>query len=100
MRLKMRFSPILPLLLVASAGLSACNSSIDSIATLNALPFGGTNQANIAAMVANPADLAHGQGAGPALGKTAEAPIDRLQTDHDKSLLSPGKGATSGGTGG
>lgn len=96
----MRFSPILPLLLAVSAALSACNSSVDSIATLNDMPFGGTNQANIAAMVANPADLVRGRGTGPTSGKTAEAPIERLQTDHDKPLLSPGKGATSGASGG
>jgi type IV pilus biogenesis protein CpaD/CtpE len=99
----MRFSPILPLLLAVSSALVACEHYTDSVARLNQIPFGGANDANIAAMVANPADLAHGRGQGLVDGTSAEAPVHRLLTDHAKPLLNPGgiaPGAGGGGGGG
>ena len=45
-----------------AASLAACAHNFDGVAKLNDLPFGGTNEANLAAMVANPADLIHGHG--------------------------------------
>jgi type IV pilus biogenesis protein CpaD/CtpE len=53
----MRLSPVLPLLFVASVALTACAQNFDMVAKLNAEPLGHTNETNIAAMVANPADL-------------------------------------------
>lgn len=95
----MRISPVLPLLFVMSGLLSACEHNIDGIARLNAIPFGGTNDANIAAMAANPADLIRGRGVMTVGGKAAEAPIQRLEADHPKALLSPGQNSGGGGGG-
>lgn len=94
----MRNLPVLPLLFLLGAGLSACAHNTDSIATLNDIPFGGTNEANIAAMVVNPADLVHGRSQASVDGATATPPIQRLLTDHPKALLRPGQ--TGGGAGG
>ncbi len=97
----MRISPMLPLLLAISTLLTACDYSADGVEQLNAIPFGGTNDVNIAAMVANPVDLVRGRGDTPASGKAAEAPIQRQDADHAKALLTPGQGAGGGGaTGG
>ncbi len=97
----MRISPILPLLFAMSALLTACDYSLDGVERLNAIPFGGVNDVNIAAMVANPTDLIRGRGETPVNGKSAEAPIQRQDTDHPKSLLTTGQGASGGGaTGG
>jgi type IV pilus biogenesis protein CpaD/CtpE len=95
----MRLYPVLPLLLVMAATLTGCEHTTDSIAKLNDIPFGGTNEANIAAMVANPNDLVRGRGQDTRDGPTATAPIQRVQTDHEKKLLSPG-GDAGGGSGG
>lgn len=46
----------------------------------------GANQANLAAMVADPVDLTHGRGTGRSTGVTAAAAIDRLRRDHVKQL--------------
>jgi type IV pilus biogenesis protein CpaD/CtpE len=94
----MRISPVLPLLFLLGAALTACAHNTDSVATLNDIPFGGTNEANIAAMVANPADLVHGRGQASVDGATAATPVQRLLTDHAKTLLKPGQ--TGGGAGG
>jgi type IV pilus biogenesis protein CpaD/CtpE len=97
----MRFSPVLPLLLMMAAALAACAHNTDSVAKLNEIPFGGAVQANLAAMVANPADLVHGRGQLPVDGASAVLPLERLSTDHQKPLLSPGHSATgAGGSGG
>jgi hypothetical protein len=45
------------------------------------------NDANLALMAVNPADLVYGHGTTPADGLTAAAPIDRLRHDHVKPLL-------------
>jgi type IV pilus biogenesis protein CpaD/CtpE len=95
----MRISPILPLLFVMAIPLVACEHNFDGVAKLNAEPFGGTNEANIAAMVANPADLVLGRSQTMAGGKDAAASIQRQQTDHDKKLLNAGR-TEAGGTGG
>jgi type IV pilus biogenesis protein CpaD/CtpE len=93
----MRISPVFPLLFVMAATLAACDHNVDAIARLDRIPFGGSNQANIAAMVANPADLIRGRGENSAVGQEASAPIDRLQTDRQKLLLNPGHSVTTGG---
>jgi type IV pilus biogenesis protein CpaD/CtpE len=95
----MRIPVVLPLLFVMSIALVACEQHFDGVAKLNDQPFGGTNEANIAAMVANPADLVHGRGQTAAGGKDAAAAVLREQTDHDKKLLNAGRTET-GGSGG
>jgi hypothetical protein len=52
------------------------------------------NDANLALMAVNPADLVYGQGTKPSDGITAAAPIDRLRRDHVKPLPDSG-GSTS-----
>lgn len=96
----MRSSPIIPLLIAVTAVLAACSHHTDSIASLDRIPFGGTNQANIAAMVANPTDLVHGRGQKTVDGATGAAPVERILTDHQKTLLNPGRSASSGGASG
>jgi type IV pilus biogenesis protein CpaD/CtpE len=99
----MRISPILPLLAVATAALTACVHNTDSVAKLNAIPFGDINESNIAAMVVHPADLVRGHGQDQVDGTTAVAPVQRLLTDHAKTLPNPGGpdggGGSSGGSG-
>jgi type IV pilus biogenesis protein CpaD/CtpE len=95
----MRICLVLPLLSVMAASLVACEHNFDGVAKLNEVPFGGVNEANIAAQVANPADLVHGRGQNSTDGKTAAAAVQRAQTDHDKKLLDAGKTET-GGSGG
>jgi type IV pilus biogenesis protein CpaD/CtpE len=46
----------------------------------------GANDANLAAMAVNPADLIHGRGTTPSDGPAATAPIERLRHDHVKTL--------------
>jgi hypothetical protein len=46
----------------------------------------GANEANLAAMAVNPADLAHGRGTTASDGTTAAAAIDRLRHDRVKPL--------------
>jgi type IV pilus biogenesis protein CpaD/CtpE len=95
----MHLSPVLPLFFVMTAALTACEHHTDSVARLNDIPFGGTNEANIAVMVANPADLMQGRGQKTLDGPTAASPVLRLLTDHPKQLLKPGPmggGATGG----
>jgi type IV pilus biogenesis protein CpaD/CtpE len=96
----MRISPVLPLLFAVSAMLTACEHNTDLIARLNDEPMGHVNQSNIAAMVANPADLIRGHGGGPVDAADSAAPIERLESDHPKALLTPGhSGGGSGGGG-
>jgi type IV pilus biogenesis protein CpaD/CtpE len=95
----MRIFPVFPLLFVLAGTLTACSHNFDSIARLNAVPLGGTNEANIAAMVANPADLVRGRGQDTTDGGTAAQPIQRLLTDRPKPLYKPaptGAGAAGG----
>jgi type IV pilus biogenesis protein CpaD/CtpE len=87
-----------PLLLAMSLTLTACEHNTDLVAKLNAEPLGNTNQSNIAAMVANPADLVRGHGGGPIDGAPAVLSIERIQMDHPKPF--PSSGGSSGGSGG
>jgi len=48
------------------------------------------NDANLEAMVANPADLQRGRGDGAAIGETATAAITRLRTNTVKPLAETG----------
>ena len=93
----MNIPPMVPLLLAISVLLTACDYSTDAVEQLNAIPFGGTNDVNIAAMVANPVDLVRGRGEASVNGKSAEPPIQRLDADHAKALLTSGQGAPTGG---
>jgi type IV pilus biogenesis protein CpaD/CtpE len=94
----MRTSPILPLLFALTAALTACAHNTDLIAKLNEEPLGNTNASNIAAMVANPADLVRGHGGVPTGAVITSLPIERIQMDRPKGL--PGSGGGSGGGGG
>ena len=61
----------------------------------------GVNAGNIAAMVANPADLISGHGVQRSDGKEAVTAVDRVWQDKPKPLLDPsGKQGGSGGSGG
>jgi len=95
----MRMSPVLPLLFVVSVALTACAHNTDLIARLNAEPLGHTNESNIAAMVANPADLVRGHGGGPVDDAVSVQPIARFEADRLKPLPDPG-GSSGGGGGG
>jgi hypothetical protein len=53
----------------------------------------GANEANLAAMAVNPADMVHGRGTTASDGMAAAAAIDRLRRDHVKPL--PGSNTTS-----
>jgi type IV pilus biogenesis protein CpaD/CtpE len=97
----MRFSPLIPLLVALPLALSACEHNTDLIARLNDEPLGHTNESNIAAMVANPADLIRGHGGGPVDGAVSVQPIQRFEADHIKPLANPGgSSGSSGGAGG
>jgi type IV pilus biogenesis protein CpaD/CtpE len=96
----MRISPVLPLLFVMAATLTACAHNFDSVARLNDIPFGDTNEANIAAMVVNPTDLVRGHGQETLDGTTATAPIQRTLTDKEKKLPDPGGSGGGGGSSG
>jgi type IV pilus biogenesis protein CpaD/CtpE len=93
----MRISPILPLLFALTAALTACAHNTDLIAKLNAEPLGNTNESNIAAMVANPADLVRGHGGVPTDAVITSLPIERIQMDRPKGFGSPGGGSGGGG---
>jgi uncharacterized membrane protein YgcG len=94
----MCISPVLPLLFALSVSLTACAHNTDSIARLNAEPLGHTNESNIAAMVANPADLVRGHGGGLVDAAVSELPIERFEADHTKALPNPGGSAGGGGS--
>ena len=53
------------------------------------------NDANLALMAVNPADLVYGQGTKPSDGIAAAAAIDRLRRDHVKPLPDSGEGSSS-----
>jgi type IV pilus biogenesis protein CpaD/CtpE len=95
----MRVSPVLPLLFALSVALTACEHNTDLIAKLNDEPLGHTNQANIAAMVANPADLIRGHGGGPVDAAVSVLPIDRFEADRLKPLPNPGGSSGASGSG-
>jgi type IV pilus biogenesis protein CpaD/CtpE len=94
----MRVSPVLPLLFALSVALTACEHNTDLIAKLNDEPLGHTNQSNIAAMVANPADLIRGHGGGPVDAAVSVLPIDRFEADRLKPLPNPGGSSAGGGS--
>ncbi len=93
----MRTSYSLTLIVAVTAALIGCAHNTDLIATLNSEPLPSTNQSNIAAMVANPADLVRGHGGRGTDAVGSVAPIDRLETDHLKALPNPGGSSSSGG---
>jgi type IV pilus biogenesis protein CpaD/CtpE len=89
----LRAASLLALLIL----LSGCGQ-IDPFEDLHAWRATGVNESNLAQMAANPADLAHGRGTGPADGLQAAAAIERLRHDQVKSLssVSGGSAAASG----
>lgn len=93
----MRISPFLPLLFALTSTLTACEHNTDFIAKLNEEPLGNVNESNLAAMVANPADLVRGHGTGGTDAVGTALPIQRLEMDHLKALTNPGGGGGSGG---
>jgi len=62
----------------------------------------GVNAGNIAAMVANPADLIHGRGVQRSDGKEAVTAVEHIWQDKPKPLLDPigAQGGSAGGSGG
>jgi type IV pilus biogenesis protein CpaD/CtpE len=94
----MRVSPVLPLLFALSVALTACEHNTDLIAKLNDEPLGHTNASNIAAMVANPADLIRGHGGGPVDAAVSVLPIDRFEADRLKPLPDPGGSSGASGS--
>ncbi len=55
----------------------------------------GVNEANLAAMAANPTDLAHGRADAPADGQLAAMAVERLRLGHVKPLT--GTNGSGGG---
>jgi type IV pilus biogenesis protein CpaD/CtpE len=94
----MRVSPVLPLLFALSVVLAACEHNTDLIAKLNDEPLGHTNASNIAAMVANPADLIRGHGGGPVDAAVSVLPIERYEADRLKPLPDPGGSSGASGS--
>jgi hypothetical protein len=60
----------------------------------------GINDANLAAMVVNPADLVHGRGTGDSDGQAAAAAVHRLRSDHVKPLSGASGNGGSDASGG
>jgi hypothetical protein len=86
-------------------GLAACQHIDDPSNRAGTWKPEHVNDANLVAMVANPADLDHGHGDGGTFGATAAGAIERLRADKVKSLPATGlseihvSGASSGGGG-
>ena len=57
----------------------------------------GANDANLAAMAARPADLAHGRGTGPADGQVITMAVDRLRSGRVKPLTGGDAGGALSG---
>ncbi|MDN3568406.1 hypothetical protein QWZ14_28840 [Paeniroseomonas aquatica] len=97
--------PVLrPLLLLASlAAIPAC-ASLDPFHRDSAWRPGGSNEANLAAMMAEPRERVDGTAPARAGGQPAAAAIDRLRTDRVRPLPDSGiarivtvPGGTAGG---
>ncbi|MGI4795254.1 MAG: hypothetical protein ACRYG8_14520 [Janthinobacterium lividum] len=75
------------LVLLVASGLSGCTRT-DPLLNRGLWNPSGVNEANIAAMVANPADLYRGVDAPGADGTRAAAAVLRLETNRVKPLAS------------
>ena len=75
--------------LLAALSLAGC-AATDPLTRDGLWQSSGANEANLAAMVVNPADLVQGRGAEGSDGQRAAAAIARLRTDHVKHLLDSG----------
>ena len=93
----------------ALLGLAGCGQQNDPLTREGLWNPNHANHANLALMVANPADLVRGTGTGNADGQLAAAAVDRLRNDKVKRLpktdvsnISSGDNETagSGGTAG
>ena len=91
--------------LLAAMSLAGC-ASTDPLTRDGLWQPSGANEANLAAMVANPADLIQGRGAEGSDGQRAAAAVARLRTDHVKTLPDSGiarfstQSSPQGGAGG
>ena len=79
------------LLIVAALGcLAGCQNIPDPSYRAGTWKPQHVNDANLEAMVANPADLQHGHGDGTAIGATAASAIERLRAGKVKELPTSG----------
>ena len=74
------------LALAGLLALSACGPDFDPLSREGLFQPTHVNRANLAAQVANPADLVRGTGSVTADGQLAAAAVDRLRTDRVKKL--------------
>jgi type IV pilus biogenesis protein CpaD/CtpE len=79
---------------VLAALLAACNA-IEPYDRAHTWHLTGANEANLAAMVDDPTDLAHGRSASATDGQAAASPIDRLRHDRVKPLSGDSSGAAA-----
>ena len=82
----MRISFRTALLLGGTATLAACGQDYDPLTRDGLWHPNHSNRADLALMVANPADLVRGTGTNTGDGQLAAAAIDRLRTDKVKKL--------------
>nr|WP_294517573.1 hypothetical protein [uncultured Rhodopila sp.] len=95
------------LLILVALSLAACQNIADPSYSSGTWKPAHVNEANLQAMIANPADLDHGHGDGRTSAVLAAAAIDRLRTDKVKPLATTGladirmisTGANTGGSG-
>ena len=82
-----RTAPLLgpPLGLFALLALAACQQTDPYVRQGLWRPI-GANDANLRAMIANPADLGRGRGGGPSSGDAAALAVARLRNDATKPL--------------
>ncbi len=85
-----------PTLLALLSGLAGCGN-LDPYQKPYAWHPTGANQANIAAMVANPRDLQRGRGATLTDAAPAVLAIERVRADQPKALTDGGSGGATGG---
>ena len=96
----MRISFRTALLLGGAATLAGCGQDYDPLTREGLWHPNHANRADLALMVANPADLVRGTGTATGDGQLAAAAVDRLRTDKVKKLPAAdisSVGATSSG---
>jgi carbamate kinase len=78
------------LILIAFGGLAGCQNFQDPSTRTGTWKPEHTNETNLQAMIANPADLVLGHGDGSTGGTLAAAAIERLRADKVKPLPASG----------
>jgi hypothetical protein len=79
------------LIMIATLSLAACNGPAgDPFARAGTWTIQHDNDANLRAMIADPADLVRGHGDGVAIGETAAVAIERLHAGKVRPLPSSG----------